>query len=131
MLGDYVLSLDTTSGKVERREVVGLVRAKRTDLVTVQLPKEVLVCSRNHRFLADSGQWIHAENIKPQSRIVCIESVSSPEIGSATCIVKECVRESPVTVYNIEVERNRKYFVGRSLVLIHNMKIAPGIEPLP
>ena len=76
---------------------------------------ETISATPNHPFYVDKFGWILAKNLRAGDILV----LSNGEFVVVEWIQHE-ILESPIKVYNFEVEDFHTYFVGESAILVHN-----------
>lgn len=117
--GDYVLSYNEETGETAYKRVIQLFRNTTEELAHVKVAgTEEIICTPGHKFYVD-GEWISAEELK-QGDILTIADGTTLEVISVTFENLE----SPVKIYNFEVEDWHNYYVADSGVLVHNMNCA-------
>ena len=85
------------------------------ELVHVFFNGEELVTTTNHPFYVPKLGWTSAIKLRAGDILV----LSNGEYVVVEAVQHE-ILESPVKVYNFEVEDFHTYFVGESSVLVHN-----------
>ncbi len=117
--GDYVLSFNEETGETAYKRVVQLFRNTTEELAHVQVEgTEEILCTPGHKFYVE-GEWISAEDLE-QGDILTIADGTTLEVISVT--VEKL--ETPVNIYNFEVEDWHNHYVADSGVLVHNMNCA-------
>ena len=113
--GDKVWSKNPETGEKELKEVVQTFVNKTDELVHVYVNGEEIITTPEHPFYVPIKGWISAINLRAGDILV---------LQSGKYVVVELVQheilESPITVYNFEVEDFHTYYVGDSAVLVHN-----------
>ncbi|MGL4108490.1 polymorphic toxin-type HINT domain-containing protein [Clostridium sp. LP20] len=115
--GDKVYSVDEDSVDEDSSlKDIKEVKISETDtLVKLQINGEEIKTTKTHPIYVEGKGFIDAEYIVAGDRVRTaegeIEEVTSKEIETL---------ESPIKVYNLEVEDNRTYYVGSNEVLVHN-----------
>jgi RHS repeat-associated protein len=108
-------------GFSESTDSIGLGRITRIfacpahELVHIELQGEKISCTREHPFSVLGDGWVKGGDLKVGSRLRDIEGQSIPILKIWTEKLTE-----PVKVYNITVDGQHTYFIGRSCVLVHN-----------
>ena len=114
--GDYVLAYNEETGETGYKKVVNLFRNTTEELAHVKVAgTEEIICTPGHKFYVE-GKWISAGEMK-QGDVLTLADGTTTEVLSVT-IEK---LETPVTIYNFEVEDWHTYYVADSGVLVHNM----------
>ena len=81
----------------------------------VKTAKDEIVCTREHPFYVPGRGWAAACDLRAGDILVR----SNGEYVVVEAIEHELL-ESPITVYNFEVEDFHTYYVGSARVLVHN-----------
>ena len=119
-VGDLVLSRNQYTGRDEYRRVLNTsVRADEPvqELLVVNgVGVERFVSTFEHPF-ATGEQWVAADQL-PYGLL--IDSAS----GVASRSLVHAPLAETTTVYNIEVEGNHDYFIGRGMLLVHNASLS-------
>jgi len=114
--GDYVWASDPETGEVALKRVVQTFVNQTDELVHVEVDGEEIICTNEHPFYSPMKGWMAACDLRAGDILVTV---------SGEYVVVEKVQheilESPVTVYNFEVEDFHTYYVGDTNVLVHNM----------
>lgn len=131
-IGDVITSYNTKTGKVENKPVTHVFKLKAHNIVTVVLSNgKRIVCTSNHPFYTQSGEWKKAEELGVSDYVMQllpqgvyerrifdwfrVESVQVQEPTSDGTFGGLC---PDGYVYNIEVADNNNYFADG--VLVHN-----------
>ena len=110
-----VYSTDEKTGRTEIKEVVQTFINQTSELVHIELEDgEEITCTPSHPFYTDNG-WINAGELTEDSLLVDEEG---NYIGISSLVTEYL--EEPVNVYNFEVEDYHTYYVGDSIILVHN-----------
>jgi hypothetical protein len=115
-VGDYVQTYDFETGEVTFRQVLEVYRGYTYDLVDIGIGDDTLSATLSHRFWVESEElWLEAAKLQPgmqvrlaDGRLRHIESVDIRHL------------DEPEATFNLEVEGDHNYFVGRGHVLVHN-----------
>ena len=111
-VGDQVLTQDTTSGALGFQPVLAALHNPPSTVLRLTFANgERIVATDIHRFWQAGHGWKMTRELKPGDRLRAT--------GGTTEIVA-VTREPTQLVYNLEVARNRDFFVGRSGVLVHD-----------
>ena len=113
--GDKVLSENPETGEVAYKTVEETYVNETTELVHVFVNGEEIVTTPSHPFYVPKFGWTLAINLRAGDVLV----LSNGEYLVVEAIQHE-ILESPIKVYNFEVEDFHTYFVGESSVLVHN-----------
>ena len=113
--GDMVLSEDPTTGEVAYKTILKTYENETTELVHVHVNGDEIKATPSHYFYSVQFGWTKAADLRAGDVLVLV---------NGECVVVEWVEheilESPVKVYNFEVEDFHTYFVGKEPVLVHN-----------
>ena len=114
--GDYVWASDPETGEVALKQVGQTFVNEATELVHVTVKGEEIVCTTEHPFYSPVKGWIAACKLRAGDILVTVN-------GEYVVVekVQHEILESPVKVYNFEVEGFHTYYVGDTAVLVHNL----------
>ena len=115
-VGDKVLSEDETTGEVAVKTVTETYINETDELIHICVNGETLSATPTHPFYVDKLGWTLARSLRAGDVLV----LSNGELVTVEWVQHE-ILESPIKVYNFEVEDFHTYFVGESSVLVHNM----------
>lgn len=107
--------MDDTAGETELKEVVNTFIRESSELVHITVNGEEITTTPTHPFWTEEYGWVGAEYLTPDCTLV----LSSGEKAHIDYVVIQHYN-SPVYVYNFEVEDFHTYYVGSSGVLVHN-----------
>jgi hypothetical protein len=113
-LESTLASCDMSTGVVSNGSVARLFRATSAEIVAITFVGETLRCTPRHRFFTDSG-WMAAGRLSPGTRVRCLE-------GAMREILDVSVEQAEIPVFNMQVDRQHTYFVGKEGYLVHNEK---------
>lgn len=117
MLGDLVLSQHASSGALEWKPVLRCTQRPKERIVALVFGDEQLRCTQGHLFwLAGSG-WVKAKELSEGDSLCTASSIQK---------IKGKSDEPAEVTYNLVVADNANYFVGRNLLLSHDVT-----SPLP
>ncbi len=114
--GDYVWATNTDTGETELKRVVRTFKNEATELVHITIDGETITCTNEHPFYSPVKGWTAACKLRAGDMLVTLN-------GEYVIVewVQHEILESPVAVYNFEVEDFHTYYVGDSDgVLVHN-----------
>jgi intein/homing endonuclease len=120
-VGDRVLSEDETSGEVAVKTVTETYVNETDELVHIGVNGETISATPTHPFYVDKLGWTLARSLRAGDVLV----LSNGELVTVEWVQHE-ILESPIKVYNFEVEEFHTYFVGECGVLVHNVCQKPG-----
>ena len=85
------------------------------ELVTIQVNGEQITSTPSHPFYVYNIGWTEASDLRAGDKLCKVN-------GEYAVVewIEHQILESPVTVYNFEVEDYHTYFVGTTSVLVHN-----------
>ena len=119
--GDYVWASDPETGEVGLKQVVQTFVNETDELIHVQVDGEGIICTNEHPFYSPLKGWTAACDLRAGDILVSVNGEYA-----VVELVQHEILESPVTVYNFEVEDFHTYYVGNTNVLVHNMCKNPG-----
>ena len=114
--GDYVWATNTDTGETELKRVVRTFKNEATELVHITIGGETITCTNEHPFYSPVKGWTAACKLRAGDMLVTVN-------GEYVIVewVQHEILESPVAVYNFEVEDFHTYYVGdNDGVLVHN-----------
>ena len=114
--GDYVWASDPETGEVALKQVVQTFVNEATELIHITVKDEEIICTTEHPFYSPVKGWTAACKLRAGDILVTVN-------GEYVVVekVQHELLESPVKVYNFEVEGFHTYFVGNTSVLVHNL----------
>ena len=114
-VGDKVLSEDETTGEVAVKTVTETYINETDELIHIGVNGETISATPSHPFYVDKLGWTLARSLKAGDVLV----LSNGELVTVEWVQHE-ILESPIKVYNFEVQDFHTYFVGECGVLVHN-----------
>jgi len=121
--GDQVLSCDVETAELSYQSVLERTVRPPTPLVTIELAEETITASPGHPFWVAGRGWVMARDLKETDPIHAADSI---------VVVKSLGTAPAEPTYNLRVEQNRNYFVGKSRVLSHDVQLrSVSTGPLP
>ena len=114
-VGARVLSEDETTGEVAVKTVTETYVNETDELVHIGVNGETISATPSHPFYVDKLGWTLARSLRAGDVLV----LSNGELVTVEWVQHE-ILESPIKVYNFEVEDFHTYFVGECGVLVHN-----------
>ena len=114
-VGDKVLSEDETTGEVAVKTVTETYVNETDELIHIGVNGETISATPTHPFYVDKLGWTLARSLRAGDVLV----LSNGELVTVEWVQHE-ILESPIKVYNFEVEDFHTYFVGECGVLVHN-----------
>ena len=113
--GDYVWATDPDTGETELKRVVQTFVNQTNELLHITVNGEEIVTTPEHPFYVPGKGWTSAICLRAGDMLVMLNG----EYAIVERIQHE-ILESPITVYNFEVEDFHSYYVGKSSILVHN-----------
>ena len=114
--GDYVWARNPETGEQALKRVVQTFENETTELITITVASENIVCTKEHPFYLPEKGWVAACQLRAGDILVTVNG----EFVVVEKIQHE-ILETPVKVYNFEVEEFHTYFVSCIAVLVHNL----------
>ena len=114
-VGDYVWAWDENTRDVALKQVVETYVNEADELVHVFVNGEEIVATPKHPFYSPVKGWTDAAKLRAGDILVLVN-------GEYVVVekVQHELLESPVKVYNFQVEDYHTYYVADSAVLVHN-----------
>ena len=114
-VGDKVLSEDETTGEVAVKTVTETYVNETDELIHIGVNGETISATPTHPFYVDKLGWTLARSLRAGDILV----LSNGELVTVEWVQHE-ILESPIKVYNFEVEDFHTYFVGENGIFVHN-----------
>ena len=114
-VGDKVLSEDETTGEVAVKTVTETYINETDELIHIGVNGETISATPTHPFYVDKLGWTLARSLRAGDVLV----LSNGELVTVEWVQHE-ILESPIKVYNFEVQDFLTYFVGENRVFVHN-----------
>ena len=113
--GDMVWAWDEETGEVALKEVVETYVNETYELVHVFVNDEEIVTTPGHPFYSPVKGWTDAVNLRAGDILVLVN-------GEYVIVekIQHEILETPVTVYNFQVEDYHTYYVTALGILVHN-----------
>ena len=117
--GDWVWSVAPETGDPELKQVEDVFVNETDEIVHVRYGDTEIDATPNHPFYVAEKGWVSAVNLRAGDRLQLLN-------GEYVVVeqVQHEILESPIKVYNFEVQDNHTYYVGGddddSAVLVHN-----------
>ncbi len=114
--GDFVWATNPETDETELKQVVRTFKNETTELVHIKVNGETITCTNEHPFYSPVKGWTAACKLKAGDMLVTLN-------GEYVIVewVQHEILESPVAVYNFEVEDFHTYYVGdNDGILVHN-----------
>lgn len=110
--GDLVLAKEIKTGQLTFRPVVQSTEREPVALVQIELESETLICTPGHLFWLSGQGWTRARELQPGD---VLHGAREP------MRVRSVSDASSQSTFNLLVEEFPNYFVGKSLVLTHDV----------
>ncbi len=114
-VGDKVLSENEQTGEVAVKEVTQTFVNETDELVHIGVNGETISATPSHPFYVYKFGWTLAGSLRAGDVLV----LSNGELVTVEWVQHE-ILESPIKVYNFEVEDFHTYFVGENGIFVHN-----------
>lgn len=114
-VGDYVYASDPETGDSDYKEVLQTFVNETSELVHIHINGDEIASTPTHPFYSPVRGWTSAVDLKAGDILV----LSNGEYVIVEQVQHE-ILESPVKVYNFEVQDFHTYYVGKNSVLVHN-----------
>ena len=114
--GDHVYASDPETGESGYKEVVQTFENETEELVHIFADSDEIVSTPRHPFYVPQNGWTSAVDLRAGDMLV----LSNGEYVIVEQVQHE-ILETPVKVYNFEVQDFHTYYVGKNSVLVHNM----------
>ena len=113
--GDQVWAADPATGEVELKSVARTFVNESNELIHVYVAGEEILTTPSHPFWVPEKGWTSAIQLRAGDILVLLN-------GEYVVVekIQHEILESPISVYNFEVEDYHTYFVGDSAVFVHN-----------
>ena len=113
--GDMVWAWDEETGEVAPKEVVETYVNETYELIHVFVDGEEIITTPAHPFYSPVKGWTNAVHLRAGDILVLVN-------GEYVIVekIQHEILETPVTVFNFEVEDYHTYFVSEDGVLVHN-----------
>ena len=113
--GTMVWAWDEETGDVALKQVVETYVNETDELIHLHVQGEEIVCTPSHPFYSPSKGWTDAIHLRAGDILVLVN-------GEYVVVekVQHKILETPVTVYNFQVEDYHTYYVAEVGVLVHN-----------
>ena len=113
VVGDSVYSYNLEKNLVELSKITKFLKRHTQEIYEVVTDNQKILVTAEHPFYVEEKGWVRVKNL--QSGFILKTKGNTKER-----IISVTLKETPETVYNIEVEGNHNYFVTNSNILVHN-----------
>jgi hypothetical protein len=115
-MGDRVLAQNIRTGEIEFCVVERpTIRPQPGPALTVRIGEEKIVCTPGHEIWKNGSGWVRAKELEPGDRVRTL--TGSKEVRSLEMA-------EPQITYNLVVEGNHNYFVGKAAFLVQDVTTA-------
>ena len=114
-VGERVLSENELTGEVAIKTVTETYVNETDELIHIGVNGETISATPTHPFYVDKLGWTLARSLRAGDVLV----LSNGELVTVEWVQHE-ILESPIKVYNFEVQDFHTYFVGENGVFVHN-----------
>ena len=114
-VGDKVLSENELTGEVAVKTVTETYINETDELIHIGVNGETISATPTHPFYVDKLGWTLARSLRAGDVLV----LSNGELVTVEWVQHE-ILESPIKVYNFEVQDFHTYFVGENGIFVHN-----------
>ena len=114
-VGDKVLSENELTGEVAVKTVTETYVNETDELIHIGVNGETISATPSHPFYVNKFGWTLAGSLRAGDVLV----LSNGELVTVEWVQHE-ILESPIKVYNFEVEDFHTYFVGENGIFVHN-----------
>ena len=113
--GDMVWAWDEETGEVAPKEVVETYVNESYELIHVFVDGEEIITTPAHPFYSPVKGWTNAVHLRAGDILVLVN-------GEYVIVekIQHEILETPITVYNFEVEDYHTYYVSDAGILVHN-----------
>ena len=114
-IGDLVWAWDEAAGDVALKEVVEIYMNQSNELIHIFVNGEEIVTTPTHPFYSPVKGWTDASKLRAGDILVLLN-------GEYVVVekIQHEILETPITVYNFQVEGYHTYYVANIGVLVHN-----------
>ena len=114
-VGDAVPCVDHITGAVAEKKVIITTVNKVNHLTELEIDGEIIQCTETHLFQVKGKGWVDACDLQPGD-VVYTKDWNTAAVNSVSLLELD----EPVEVFNFEVEDFHTYYIGDTLVLVHN-----------
>src|SRR5262249_23425733 len=118
-VGDRVLSQDPSAGVLTFEPVVAVHHNEPAPTLGIGVDGETIIATGIHRFWKAGKGWTMARELKAGDRVRVIDGVMQ---------VRSIETDSTQPVYNLDVARNRDFFVGTKGLLVHDFSFVQPVQ---
>ncbi len=119
--GDRIPGYDTSTGHVINRTITEVLIHRNEAVLRLEFTNDTIICTPIQPFY--TGTWTPASELVAGDRVLCRDN-------HWEVLVNDPLPAGERDVYNLHGSPNQSYytsyFVGRSQLLVHNMKVAKG-----
>ncbi|QEH37722.1 hypothetical protein OJF2_63130 [Aquisphaera giovannonii] len=118
-VGDLVLSQNLKDGSLGYRAVTGIHVNGPADTLRIVIAGEAVVATGIHRFWKVGMGWAMARDLRPGDRL---------RMAGRSGLVESVTPDARQTIYNLDVQGNRDYFVGIRGILVNDFGMVEPVE---
>lgn len=111
-VGDLVLSRHIATGQLSWQPVVRTTTRPPRPVFDISLDEEKLACTGGHLFWVSGQGWTKASELRPGD---ILHAAAQP------VVVMEVAAKSEQPTFNLEIDQTQTYFVGKLMVLSHDV----------
>lgn len=111
-VGDTVLSRNVGSGELSWKPVLAATNRPPENTLTIKTGDESFTCTTGHLF------WVSGKGWKKASELIAGDILHA---AKEPAIVEQVIRHKVLPTFNLEVADNGTYFVGKSMVMTHDV----------
>ena len=120
-LGDRVLAQDTKTGALSYQPVLAARHNPPSPTLRISIAGEAITTTGIHRFWKPGRGWVMARDLKPGDVLRVVGGTARVDLVGV---------QSVQPVYNLDVAKDRDFFVGRSGLLVHDFSLVDAVaEP--
>ncbi len=115
-VGDFVYAKNAETGENDWKPVVQLFKKEVSELIHIEVGNESIETTATHPF------WVVGYGFKPAEEVVAgdwLENADGEILQVRSAEIE--YQDTPVSVYNFEVEDWHTYYVSEEEILVHNM----------
>lgn len=112
-VGDNVYSYNLTTNCFELKNVINIAEHESREILRITIGNETIYVTEEHPFYVIGRGWVKAKDLAINNRCKSYDNKDALVVAIDRIIEKNIV-------FNLEVEGNHNYFVGKSRILVHN-----------
>ena len=111
--GDIVYSTDIATMSISKNTITESYVKEATELVHISIKGEIITSTLEHPFLVKNKGFVCAKDLWVGAELIDINEC-------AITVLKIEFEKAVIPVYNIRIDGNHTFYVGKSCVLVHN-----------